>query len=89
MQTKFHSVCIVTALLLWFATIGVGIFFQQEFLKWVTITPFHMVLTAALMIFLCVMIVVLFQGFKQCQETKNCKHAFRGLSDARIKKRNK
>lgn len=85
MQSKFHGACVVTALLLWFATIGLGIFFQQEFIKWVTITPFHMILTALGGLVLCVMIVVLFQGFKQ-NENK-CNDSFRGLSHSRMKKR--
>jgi len=86
MQSKFHEVCVVSALLLWLATIVTGIFYQQEFLYWVSITPVHMILAGVVIIFLCVILVSLLQGFKSCPETKDCGDSFRGLSHSRMKK---
>lgn len=86
MQSKWQSFNISLGLILWGATILLGIFHQEEILKWIKITPFHMMLMFFLIVFLCVYVVLSLQGFKQGKETKNCKHAYRGLSHSRMKK---
>ena len=89
MQTKWQCASVFSGLFLWATTLFIGIFYQQEILKWASITPFHMVLLALLVLFLCVYMVLSLHGFKQCKETKDCKHAFRGLSHSRMKKSGK
>lgn len=86
MQTKWQCFGVFSGIFAWFTTIVVGIQYQQEILNWTKITPFHMILLAVLVVSLCIYIVMSLQCFRQCPESKKCKHAFRGLSHSRMKK---
>lgn len=89
MQTKLECASVIFALILWATTIFIGIFYQQELIAWAKITPFHMMLIAMVIVFLCTYIVLALQGFRACKESKDCPHAYRGLSHSRTKKRDK